>query len=386
MASILWVRIKRMRTDVSMYVVMMIMALMLSFIFSNALFGGASVQRLDVVNNDDSEITEEFLKDISGYALEIANVKQAEKSVAKGETLAAIVIPEGFGSALQQGSASLELIQTAESSDIMALKSALISAANNTAHVYALHESLQKTLGDDTLSIDKVASAYAEETGENAAVTVSASVLGGGANDMQFESNIHYMMGFNIFFVLFSIVFTVGAILEDKKLGTWNRIRISPISGTAVLAGNFLPAFLVGAAQMAIVLFAGQLLFDIDLGASIGSIYLVFVVFALAATCFGLLISALFNTYEQMNAGTPVIIVATSMLGGCMWPLSIVGSDFLRGISNAMPQKWALEAAESLALKGGGLSSVSTNIFVLLGMSVVFFGISVLIYNKKQRA
>ncbi|MDD5017246.1 MAG: ABC transporter permease [Eubacteriales bacterium] len=389
MAAILWVRLKRMRTDVSMYVIMMVMALMLSFIFGNALFGGESVQRLGVVNNDNSQVTEAFLENISGYALQTTDETKAQTAVEKGETLAAIVIPDGFGENLKEGNAALTLIQTAESADIMALKNEIVSAANSTAHVYSLYASLKETLagtGADALSVDDVQQAYAGETGENAAVKVSLSVLGADAYDEQYQANIHYLMGFNIFFVLFSIVFTIGAILEDKKFGTWNRIRISPVSGTAVLAGNFLPAFLVGAAQMAIVLFAGQLLFGIDLGASAGPIYLVFVVFALTSTCFGLLISTLFSTYEQLNAGTPVIIVATSMLGGCMWPLSIVGSDVLLGIANAMPQKWALEAAESLAVSGGGIDTVSTHILILLGMALVFFGISVLLYNKKQRA
>lgn len=41
-----------------------------------------------------------------------------------------------------------------------------------------------------------------------------------------------------------NIVFTMGSILEDKKLRTWNRIRISPLSSRAVLAGNFIPRWL----------------------------------------------------------------------------------------------------------------------------------------------
>ena len=45
----------------------------------------------------------------------------------------------------------------------------------------------------------------------------------------------------------------------------------------------------------------------------------------------------------------------------------------------------ALEAAEDLAVFGGGLKSVSMNILVLLGMALVFFAVSVVLYNKKQR-
>jgi ABC-2 type transport system permease protein len=191
-------------------------------------------------------------------------------------------------------------------------------------------------------------------------------------------------MGYNIMFVMFSIIFTIGSILEDKKLNTWNRIRIAPISGASVLAGNFIPTFLVGAIQMAIVFFAGQMLFGINLGASIGPIIIVFAMFTLAVTCLGLLLATALRTYEQLNAAAPVIIVATSMLGGCMWPLSIV-SEGLRRVADFTPQRWALGAAEHLAVYGGGLSSVMTNILVLGAMALVFFAVSVVLYNKKQK-
>ena len=178
---------------------------------------------------------------------------------------------------------------------------------------------------------------------------------------------------------------SIGSVLEDKKLHTWNRIRITPLSGAAVIAGNFIPTFLIGVIQMAIVFFAGQFLFGIDLGGSTLPIFLVFAVFVLASSCLGLMLATLFKTYEQLNAAMPVIIVATSMLGGCMWPLAIVGSDVMLAIANVMPQKWALEAAENLALYGGGIGDVSLNIFILLGMALVFFAVSVVMYSKKQR-
>jgi ABC-2 type transport system permease protein len=269
----------------------------------------------------------------------------------------------------------------------MAFQTAVQNAASKTAHVYALQAVLGGTLagaGIDAPSIEDVRGVYGRLMGDNAAVKVNFAAGSQGYQE-RFVTNVHYLMGFNIFFVTFSIVFTIGGILEDKKLKTWNRIRISPVPGASVLAGNFIPAFAVGAVQMCIVLVLGQVLFGMDFGDRLLPILLVFAAFVLTATCFGLLLSALFNTYEQLNAGTPVILVAMGMLGGCMWPLSIVGSDILLGVANAMPQKWALQAAESLAA-GGSLKGAAGNILVLLGMAVVFFAISVALYNKKQKA
>lgn len=391
MTAVLWVKFKRMRTDVPIYIIMTAMCLLLTFLFGNAVFGGQSTQRVFVIDTDGSATAAQFISAFGtdSYAFEYAQKEQAEVSVAKGEALAAIEIPAGFGEALQQGSATVTLIKTSDSENIYALENAITSAAAQTARVYALQDALVETLADTDIpapSLEEAEQAYAEHMGEDAAVQVSYSVVGADDYEETFAENVHYLMGFNIFFVMFSVVFTVGGILEDKKLRTWNRIRISPLPGVAVQAGNFIPAFVVGVLQMAVVLFLGQWLFGIDLGAGLLPIFVIFIAFVLATTCLGLLLSALFSTYEQLGAATPVILVATAMLGGCMWPLSIVDSPVLLAIANAMPQKWALEAAKSLAVKGGGLDSVLTDLLVLLGMALLFFALSVMLYRRKRKA
>ncbi len=152
-----------------------------------------------------------------------------------------------------------------------------------------------------------------------------------------------------------------------------------------MLAGHLIPAYLIGLAQMAIVLFAEQALFGFGLGQALLPIFIVFAAFVLAVVCLGLLLATLLRTLEQMGAVTPVVIVATSILGGCMWPLSIVGPE-MRAAASALPQKWALEAAESIAVYGAGLSDVLLNIGMLVLMALVLFCTSMVFCNKKQRA
>lgn len=389
MASVLWLKLKRMRNEVFMYVIMLGMALALTFVFSGAVFGGESTQRIYVVNEDTSAVTESFLENIdsSAYSLETEDTGNADIAVAKGEVLAAIVIPEGFGDALKKGDASITLIKSADSPDIMALSNVLNAAASKTSHVYSLSDTLTKTLDPlniDTMTTDEVAKAYNERMGKNAAVQVTTEMLGTDDYDWKYQENVHFLMGFNLFFVMFSIVFTIASILEDKKFGTWNRIRITPLSSSSIFAGNMIPTFLVGVAQMAIVVFSGEFLFGIHLGTSLGSIFVVLIMFALTTTCLGLLLATAFGTYEQLNAATPVILVASSMLGGCMWPLSIVPKA-LQSIARITPQYWALSATEDLAINGGGLNTVSTHLIVLAGMALLFFALSVVFYRKRQR-
>lgn len=390
MAAILWLKLKLMRQDVIMYVIMTFMAIFLTFVFGNAMFGGGGAPRVYVVNNDESAFSSSFIDsfDADAYALEGKSEEEAASAVAKGEALAALMIPKGFEDSIADSGAEVSILRTADSADILMLENAVRAAYQNAAHIYRLHSELDAALGGAGIqapSLETVQDEFAERM-ENKPMTVSYTILDADDFDERFYENIHYMMGFNIFFVMFSIVFTMGSILEDKKLRTWNRIRISPLSSRAVLAGNFIPAYVVGLLQMAIVLFLGQMLFGIQLGDALLPVFMVFAAFVLAATCLGLLLATAFKGIEQMGAAVPVILVGTSMLGGCMWPLSIVGSDLLLGVAKGMPQFWALEAVERLAAYHVGLGDVLLNIGVLVGMALVLFAVSMLIYNKKQRA
>lgn len=389
MRSMLWVKLKRMRTDVLLYAIMMLMSIVLSYIFGKAMFGDTKTMSIYVADYDQTSASAALIEDMgkAAYTLTITSEQIAEREVSKGEALAAIVIPEGYEEALSRLCASVTIIRSAQNADIYALQSALASALTAAAHQYSLTGALndaRERAGLKPLSDAQIAEAYEARMGDNAAIRV-VTISSGETRETSWDS-VHYLMGFNIMFVMFSIVFTVGAILEDKKLNTWNRIRISPVSGAAVMGGHFIPAFAIGVIQMLIVLGFGQMMFGIDLGSSFWPIIAVFAAFVLSTTCLGLLMAMAINTYEQLGALTPVVLVATSMLGGCMWPLSIVGSEVMCAIANAIPQKWAIEAVESLAIQGGGLASVMGSIGVLLGMSAVFFMFSLLLYSKKRKA
>jgi ABC-2 type transport system permease protein len=379
-----------MRADVLLYVIMMLMAIVLSYLFGNAMFGASASQRVCVVDCDRTASSAAFIADIGAdsYTLIERTESEAEKEISKGDALAAIVIPGGFENALGSASAEVAIIRTAQSADIYALQSAVTAAVNRAAHRYALSEAMneaRRRAGLGPLTDEEIVAAYDARMGGNAAVRVIMVSGDDGEKEVTWD-NVHYLIGFNLFFVMFSIVFTIGAILEDKKLHTWDRTRIAPVSGAAVLGGHFIPAFAVGVIQMLIVFGLGQMMFGIELGAAFWPVIAVFAVFSLTATCLGLLMAMAIRTYEQLSAITPVVLVATSMLGGCMWPLSIVRSDIMRAIACITPQKWAVEAAESLSIQGGGLGSVAGSIGVLAGMAVLFFAVSLLLYHKKRKA
>jgi hypothetical protein len=63
------------------------------------------------------------------------------------------------------------------------------------------------------------------------------------------------------------------------------------------------------------------------------------------------------RTPEQPSAIGPVVSITFAMLGGCMWPLSIV-SPLMRAVGHATPQAWAVDAWTNLLSSHGTIVTI----------------------------
>jgi ABC-2 type transport system permease protein len=66
----------------------------------------------------------------------------------------------------------------------------------------------------------------------------------------------------------------------------------------------------------------------------------------------------------------PPLGIALGMLGGCMWPLEVVGST-MKTVGHLVPQAWAMDAFVTLVAKGGDLAAIAPQLVVLLGYAAV---------------
>jgi ABC-2 type transport system permease protein len=192
-----------------------------------------------------------------------------------------------------------------------------------------------------------------------------------------YDSMKQSMIGFSIFFSMYTMVFSIGIILSDKRYKTWDRMLISPVSMSSILGGTMVVSFLVGIMQMSVLILGGKYLFGIDWGNSIAGIMTVTTVFVFAIISFGLMLSGIVKTEAQLGAIAPVVLTSTSMLGGTMWPLEIVNNKILLFLAELTPQKWAMQGMLNIASKGMGFESIIIPSIVLLAMGIIFFTIGV---------
>jgi len=172
-----------------------------------------------------------------------------------------------------------------------------------------------------------------------------------------------------VLFVFINTVTGGGALVESRRLGVARRMLAAPVRTSSVVVGFAVSRLVFALLQAVLVVAVAALAFDVRWGDPLGAI-LVILSFSMVAAGAGVLVGAVARSAEQATAvGIPVSI-ALGMLGGCMWPLEIVG-PVMRAVGHVTPHAWAMDAWLELIWEGRGVGAIWTELAVLAGFATV---------------
>ena len=166
------------------------------------------------------------------------------------------------------------------------------------------------------------------------------------------------------------------SIVDERRRGTFRRLRIAPIAAWHIVAGKGLAAFLTAIGAAALLLLFGSVVFGvripnpIGLAAAIGA----------AAYCFTgvmMLISVLGRTHQAVAGAGWAVLLVMSMTGGGMVPLMAM-PPWMQTVSNFSLVKWGVLAVEGAVWRGFGWGEMAGPLAVLTGFGTVAlaFGIA----------
>lgn len=382
MLSIIKLRLMGLKDNLGIMVIMTLMALGFSYISGAANSGDytPTVIIVDVDSTQYSTMLIDELKSNRAFKYVEASYEDAVAKIESNSVSTAIVIEKGFGEEIQEGKIpTISLMKQRDDRDVFTLESILSSVSN-------------KMIGN--IKISQLTANYISPVGTEKNAEIFNKSYNNTVESWKYRRPIevkketynstngfdalkHGIIGFTLFFSMYTIVFAIGEILNDKKNNTWGRMMVSPLSRSSILGGNFVMSFIIGVVQVSIIILGGKYIFNLDLGSSMIGIFTILLAFVFAVTALGLLLSGVVKTHSQLAAATPIVLTSTAMLGGCMWPLEIVNSKALLLLANLTPQKWAIEGMSSIAMYGKGFDAVIIPVLVLLTMGLVFFGIGV---------
>lgn len=172
-------------------------------------------------------------------------------------------------------------------------------------------------------------------------------------------------------FAAFGVGYAGFTFFRDHGWGTWDRLRATPASSVDIIVGKVVPTVTVTVVQLGVLFVLGGPLFGLEVTGSWLALMLLVVVLALSLSAFGMLVTSVTRTMNQLNAVGSMGGVVLALLGGAWVPIETM-PGWAQAVAPGIPTYWAMKGFREIILDSGGLSSAAFPALVLLSFGVVF--------------
>ncbi|UPA31180.1 ABC transporter permease [Terrisporobacter glycolicus] len=202
-----------------------------------------------------------------------------------------------------------------------------------------------------------------------------------GDSDM---STIDYIGPLLIGLFIFFFVFLISGVsfLRERTTGTLERLLATPIKRYEIVFGYLIGFGIFTIVQSAIISAFSIGILKIYNGGSIGLILLISTVIALCALSFGMFVSSYAHNELQVMQFIPIVIVPQVFFCGLFSIRNM--AEPLQILSKCMPLTYASNALRGVMTCGYNLQQISTDLLVLIGFTVVFAVLNIIILKKHR--
>jgi len=231
----------------------------------------------------------------------------------------------------------------------------------------------------NTQNAESEARALFENMDESESTAITLKTNTEGAQAVEFDLLAYFAPGMALMFLMYTVSYGGRSILAERSQGTLPRLLVSPTSIAQFLGGKVLGVFLMGVAQVGILILASAMFFQVRWGDPLGIIALILAA-VFGATGWGMVITAFARSPAQVGSVGSALMLIFGILGGSFITLDQL-PPFVQSISKITPNAWGLDGFTTLAL-GGTLQNLGEPILALLIMGSVLFGISVVLFSR----
>src|ERR1022692_2811588 len=194
----------------------------------------------------------------------------------------------------------------------------------------------------------------------------------------------YFFPGALIMIVLFTAIFTMMSVIEDRKEGFLLSVLVAPVSRSVIVLGKVLGGATLATAQGLIFLvFAPALGVHFTL-ASFGLTVLAIFLVAFSLTALGFIIAWPMDSTAGFHAVINLFLIPLWLLSGSLFPLS-GASIWIRLLMRINPLTYGTEALRSLLFPGSASTGLSlgANFAVLALFTLIMFAFSFLVANRR---
>lgn len=186
-----------------------------------------------------------------------------------------------------------------------------------------------------------------------------------------------------ILFILLGGFLPALNIVSEKEKGTIEQINISPVSKLSFIMAKLIPYWLMGLIVLTIAMSLAWAVYGLFPKGSIGLIYLCAMLFIIAISGFGLVVSNYSQTMQQAMFVMFFFVLIFMLLSGLFTPIASM-PKWAQYLTYVNPPRYLIEVLRLLYLKGGCFADIRLHFFALLGFDVLFAAWAALSYKKQN--
>lgn len=384
-------------------------ALTLAVGWANSGSGGATYLLVDVVDLDQTALSAALLtklrtvnetlilcpmdntaEDRCGLAGTVLDQPLAIERAQAQSTSGALIIPQGYGAAVEQAQ-PLQIdyystedpdfpgpVRQAVESVLQEVNSAVVVARVGAtflsllAPLLTLDQALPAAQAVEQAVYQRAAAQLADRPPAVRYVTTQAASPEISGIQSGFGQSVP---GMGSLYVIFTVLGGTVTLLRERRQWTLQRLAALPLTRAQILGGKILAYFALGMIQYGVV-FAVGLGIGLDLGNDLVALLAVMAAFALCMTALALALATRITSEGQANGLRNLLGLTLAPLGGAWWPLEIV-PNFMQRIGHLSPVAWVMDGFHELMFNQGTLVDVLPEVGVLLAIAVVLFGIGI---------
>lgn len=316
---------------------------------------------LGVVDEDNSALSQEFISDflVGANHLKIDNyddASQAKESLQRGDVLAYLVIPEGFGewaSQCQQGDVTpLSLRVTCD-------------------------ESSKLTLERMTASIQSEVQYFAKIK-RNVVITTGRI----------HNSNITYLdlvaPGLIVFGLLILIPTSARMIVRDREKGFLSRLLTAPVRPFDFIASYFICLMAIAILQIIVFLVVGTR-FGLEMMGNPLLVFLSLFLVSVSSISIGMLIASVVSNENQAEPLSWLVTMPMAMISGAWFAMGFM-PNWVRAVAYAFPFSHAVDISRGVMIRGAGWDMLTNDLLFLVIWTVAVLFAATFLFRRRMVA
>ena len=321
------------------------------------------------------------LERVDGLQVKLHTSAEADQALDRANVLSVAVIPEGFSEGLTAGTpVSITFKQLGSGGQEGQIAASIVQgAALDLAGEAQVHAQVRDALKETALTaakIDATVASLLDQARESPPVAVKSRTIGGQADPLS-----RLLPGIMTMFLLFSVTLGATTLVEERRIGTLERLMTTRLSIDQLFIGKFLAGASIAALQALILLALAFIVLQIA-GPMVFLETIVFAaLIAASVSAAGLVIGSLARTPDQANWIAVFFTMAMTVFAGTFFDVGDSGP--LAVISRFTINKYSIDGLAGI-VAGGGLGQQGFEAAVLMGIAVVCLVVARIAFRATQ--